>query len=114
VGAPALPAHERHGDVEGACATEDGVDDGTDNGTDDGTDDDTGAGAEDAVHEEVVDSFSRGQDLYGDSAANRLRGTTRAGFLQSGRGPDIAFGNVGNDYIRRCGRHLRQRHNRWR
>jgi hypothetical protein len=91
VAAPALPAHERHGDVEGACATED-VGDG-------GTDDDAGAGAEGAVHEEVVDGSFRGQDLYGDSAANRLRGTTRADFLQSGRGPDIVFGNVGNDYI---------------
>src|SRR5215217_8326751 len=29
VAAPALPAHERHGDVEGACADDEGIDDGT-------------------------------------------------------------------------------------
>jgi len=91
VGAPAVPAHVRHGDVEGACAAEDGSDDGDDNGEVDG--------AEDVAQAEVVSSSARGRDLYGDSAANRLRGTTRADFLQSGRGPDIVFGNVGNDYI---------------
>ena len=83
VPAPALAAHERRGDVEGACAAEEG----------------SGEGAEDAAQEEVVDTSTKGRDLYGDSAANTLRVTTRADFVQSGRGPDVVFGNVGNDYI---------------
>jgi hypothetical protein len=91
VPAPGLAVHERRDAVEGACAAEDGADDGTD--------DDAGAGTEDAGQEEVVDRQARGQDLYGDSGANRLRGTSRADSLQSGRGPGVVFGNVGDGYI---------------
>ena len=92
VGAPALPAHERHGDVEGACADEEGAEDGA------AEDPDVDV-PEDAAQTEVVSSSANGRDLYGDSAANTLRGTTRADFLQSGRGHDVMFGDAGNDYI---------------
>jgi len=85
VAAPALAAHERHGDIEGACPAE--VADGA------------GEGAEDAAQEGVVGGPAEGRDLYGDSAANTLRGTLHADFLQSGRGPDVVFGGVGNDFI---------------
>jgi Ca2+-binding RTX toxin-like protein len=92
VGAPAVPAHERHGDdVEGACADEKGAEEGAENGEIDG--------AEDAAQAEVVNGSAKGRDLYGDSAANTLHGTTRADFLQSGRGHDAMFGDVGNDYL---------------
>ena len=92
VGAPAVPAHERHGDdVGGACSDEEGAGDGAENGEVDG--------AEDAAQAEVVNGSAKGRDLYGDSAANTLRGTTRADFLQSGRGHDAIFGDVGNDYL---------------
>jgi hypothetical protein len=83
VAEPALAAHERHGDVEGACAAEDGA----------------GDGAEDAAQKGAVGGPAEGRDLYGDSAANTLRGTLHADFLQSGRGPDVVFGGVGNDFI---------------
>jgi len=85
VATPALAAHERHGDIEGACPAE--------------VADDAGEGAEDAAREGVVGGPAEGRDLYGDSAANSLRGTLHADFLQSGRGPDVVFGGVGNDFI---------------
>jgi hypothetical protein len=83
VAAPALAAHERHGDTEGACPAEDGA----------------GEGGADEGQEGMVSSPAEGRDLYGDSAANTLRGTLHADFLQSGRGPDVVFGGVGNDFI---------------
>jgi hypothetical protein len=83
VAAPALAAHERHGGVEGACPAEDGA----------------GDGAENAAQRDVVAGPAEGRDFYGDSAANTLRGTLHADFLQSGRGPDVVFGGVGNDLI---------------
>lgn len=92
VGAPALAAHERHGDVEGACATEEGAGDGA-------ADDPAVDVPEDAAQAQAVSNSARGKDLYGDSAANRLRGTTHADFLQGGRGSDLMFGDVGNDYL---------------
>jgi hypothetical protein len=75
VAEPALAAHQRHGDVQGACA------------------------AEDTAREDAVAGPAEGRDLYGDSAANTLRGTIRADFLQSGRGRDVVLGNIGNDYL---------------
>jgi hypothetical protein len=77
VGAPALAAHERHGDDEGACPTDDG----------DGSADDASNGQQ------------RGADLYGDSAADNLRGGPRRDFLQGGRGRDVMLGRTNNDYI---------------
>ena len=41
----------------------------------------------------------RGEDLYGDSAADTLRGGPHADFVQGGRGPDRMFGYVEKDYI---------------
>jgi outer membrane biosynthesis protein TonB len=92
VGAPAVPSHERHGDIEGACADEEGAGDGAAEAPDVDV-------PEDAAQTDVVISSSKGQDLYGNSAPNTLRGTTRADFLQSGRGHDAMFGDAGNDYI---------------
>ena len=85
VAAPALAAHERHGDTRGACQAEDA--------------DGAGDGAEDAPQGDVVGGPAEGRDLYGDSAANTLRGTLHAEFLQSGRDQDAAFGGLGNDFI---------------
>jgi hypothetical protein len=92
VAAPALPAHERHGDVEGACADEEGGGDGAAEAPDVDV-------PEDAAQEETAGASAKGRDLYGDSAANTLRGTSRADFLQSGRGHDAMFGDVGNDFM---------------
>lgn len=75
VAMPAVAAHERHGDTMDACP------------------------AEEPAQESVAGGPAEGRDLYGDSAANTLRGTLHADFLQSGRGPDVMFGGVGNDII---------------
>jgi hypothetical protein len=75
VAAPALAAHERHGDTEGACPAEDGA----------------GEGGADEGQEGMASSPAEGRDLYGDSAANTLRGTLHADFLQSGRGSDVVL-----------------------
>ncbi|MBA2713602.1 MAG: hypothetical protein H0U55_08645 [Rubrobacteraceae bacterium] len=83
VGAPAVAAHEGHGDTEGACPTDDAP--GTDDG--DGTAGDASSGS------------PKGADLYGDSAADNLRGGPRADFLQGGRGRDVMLGSTNNDYI---------------
>ncbi len=79
VGAPAADIHLDHGDTEGACPTDDTT----------GTDDSEG----------VRSDSPKGADLYGDSAADNLRGGPHADFLQGGRGPDVMFGSANNDYI---------------
>jgi hypothetical protein len=83
VARPAVAAHERHGDIEGACPAEDS----------------SGDGVADEGQEGIVSGPAEGRDLYGDSTANTMRGTLHADFLQSGRGPDVVFGGVGNDFI---------------
>ena len=85
VGAPAVDAHLNHGDILDLCPTEDT----------DGTGDEVVGDAGD----NVPDGSLRGVDLYGNSAANVLRGGPKANFLQGGRGPDRMFGYVGRDYI---------------
>jgi Ca2+-binding RTX toxin-like protein len=40
-----------------------------------------------------------GADVYGASAADTLRGTPYADFLQGGRGQDRMIGGAGTDYI---------------
>ena len=83
LGGAAVAAHERHGDTEGACPTDDTP------ATDDG----------DESADDASNGQPRGADLYGDSAADNLRGGPHADFLQGGRGRDVMLGGINNDYI---------------
>jgi hypothetical protein len=85
VGELAADAHFNHGDTEGTCQPE----------VIDGTGDEIGGDA----REDVTNNSPRGEDLYGDSAANKLSGGPDADFLQGGRGLDKMFGGAGYDYI---------------
>ena len=85
VGAPAVDAHLNHDDIRGLCPTEDV----------DGTSGEIVGDAGD----DLTDGSLRGEDLYGDSAADTLRGGPHADFVQGGRGPDRMFGYVEKDYI---------------
>jgi hypothetical protein len=99
VGAPALAAHQGHGDTEGACPTDTETPARTEHTTPDTAADDKGDEiANDATHD-VMNGLPAGADVYGASAADTLHGTPYTDFLQGGRGPDRMFGGGGKDYI---------------
>lgn len=83
IGAPGQAAHERHGDTPGTCPTE-----GAPVPDEDGD-----------VADPPGDGSPKGVDLYGDSAADNLRGGLYADFLQGGRGRDVLLGGPSRDYI---------------